>query len=79
MHAYLDIHYGPEAMRHLILADKALAPYIEKYGRVSAKRDPDIFAVLVASIIADGVAATTAAGVESRMTSLCGDITAETS
>ncbi len=77
MHAYLDIHYGPEAMRHLILADKALAPYIEKFGRVSAKRDPDIFAVLVSSIIADGVAAATALGVERRLIAHCGAITAE--
>jgi len=73
MHAYLDIHYGPEAMRHLINADRALAPYIEKYGRVSAKRDPDVFAVLVSAIASDGVAAATAASIESRMTALCGE------
>lgn len=73
MHAYLDIHFGPEAMRRLIGADKALAPYIEKYGRVNAKRDPDIFAVLVSAIISDGVSAATAANVESRMMAQCGD------
>lgn len=74
MHAYLDIHYGPEAMRHLIDADRALSPYIEKYGRVSAKRDPDVFAVLVSAIASDGVAADTAAAIESRLTALLGDL-----
>ncbi|HAQ56485.1 MAG TPA: hypothetical protein DCR44_03685 [Acholeplasmatales bacterium] len=73
MNAYLDIHYGPEAMRHLIHADRALAPYIEKYGRVSAKRDPDIFAALVSGIISDGITASSAALTESRMMALCGD------
>jgi len=74
MSAYLDIHYGVEAMRHLMTVDRALAPTIEKYGRVGAKRDPDIFAALVSAIVGDGISAANALAIEKRMIALCGEI-----
>lgn len=76
MKAYLDIHFGIDAMQHLMRVDKALSPYIEKYGRVNAKRDPDIFSVLAWAIISDGVSIESAVSIERRMTARIGGLTA---
>ncbi|MFA5006287.1 MAG: hypothetical protein WC509_02325 [Candidatus Izemoplasmatales bacterium] len=75
MKAYLDIHYGIDALQHLMLADKALSPYIEKYGRVNAKRDPDVFSVLVWAIVSDGLSIGNASAIEQRMTAKYGGLT----
>jgi len=75
MAAYVDIHFGVEAMQHLIEADRALAPYIEKYGRVNAKRNPDVFAVLVSCIIGQMLSGKAAATIEGRVIAVCGDFT----
>jgi 3-methyladenine DNA glycosylase/8-oxoguanine DNA glycosylase len=75
MPAYVDIHYGIEAMEHLIASDSALAPYVEKYGRVSAERNPDAFAVLVSCIIRQKLSASAATTVEERVMAECGGFT----
>ncbi len=72
---YTEIMYGDDAMVHLMTRDRALAPYIEKFGRVSAKRNPDIFAVLVSCIIGQQLSGKAATTIESRVLAVCGGFT----
>jgi len=72
---YTEIMYGDDAMVHLMTRDRALVPYIEKFGRVSAKRNPDIFAVLVSCIIGQQLSGKAAATIEGRVLAVCGGFT----
>jgi DNA-3-methyladenine glycosylase II len=67
--------YGQTELRHLQRKDKKLACAIEQIGQIRRSVNPDLFAALIHSIIAQQIATKAATTVWNRLLERCGEIT----
>ncbi|MCL2376986.1 MAG: DNA-3-methyladenine glycosylase [Defluviitaleaceae bacterium] len=70
INAYFE--YGQQEINHLRKKDKKLGAAIDRIGIIQRRVNPDVFAALVESIVAQQISTKAAATVNSRLTALCG-------
>jgi len=73
----LYFEYGEQELNHLRKCDKKLGAAIDRIGIIKRKVNPNVFAALVESIIAQQISTKAASTVTNRLATLCGTDFAE--
>jgi len=73
----MHFSYSDDELAALAAKDKKLGRAIERIGRIDREVQPNLFAALVESIIAQQISGKAATTIKNRLTELCGVITPE--